>query len=148
MPISAGQAYSNSAPFKNYYLPKYSDGMVYPADVVNGPLILFVGPAGCSQVDQFVSMVKDNHLGYVVGMLAGGCSNTWEWVENLKFPVSGKPVVSYMWTVGHTIQPNGEIMEGNSSPVDKFMPITAGNYLSYYDELFELAHKYIGSKVK
>lgn len=147
MAIESGQAYSNNVPFKNYYLPRYSDGMVYPADVhMSGPLVLFVGPAGCSQVDQFVSMVVDNNLGYAVGMPAGGCSNTWEWVEELRFPISGKPVATYMWTVGHTIRPNGEIMEGNSSPVDLYLPLTADNYPDYYNQLFELAYDYIDSR--
>ena len=142
--LAAGQAYSDNVPFKNYYLPKYSDGMVYPADVhFTGPLILFVGPAGCSQVDQFVSMVVDNGLGWSVGMRAGGCSNTWEWEENLEYPSSGEPVARYMWTVGHTIRPNGEIMEGNSSPVDVYIPLTRDNYLEYYNLLFEEAYRYI-----
>lgn len=142
--IENKQPYSNNVPFKNYYLPKYSDGMVYPSDVhLTGPLVLFVGPAGCSQVDQFVSMVVDNKLGYSVGMPAGGCSNTWEWEEELKFPISGKPVARYMWSVGHTIRPNGEVMEGNSSPVDDYIPLTAENYLDYYKQLFEFAYRYI-----
>jgi len=142
--IEDGQDYSNDVPFKNYYLPKYSDGMVYPADVhLTGPLVLLVGPAGCSQVDQFVSMVVDNNLGFSVGMPAGGCSNTWEWEEVLEFPTSGKPVAQYMWTVGHTIRPNGEVMEGNSSPVDVYLPLTSENYLDYYNQLFELAYSYI-----
>ena len=147
MAIAEGQAYSNNVPFKNYYLPRYSDGMVYPANVhFTGPLVLFVGPSGCSQVDQFVSMVVDNDLGHAVGMPAGGCSNTWEWVEELRFPISGKPVATYMWTVGHTIRPNGEVMEGNSSPVDVYVPLTAENYLDYYNQLFELAYEYIDSR--
>ena len=149
MAIAAKQTYSNNVPFKNYYLPRYSDGMVYPADVhFTGPLVLLVGPSGCSQVDQFVSMVVDNDLGYAVGMPAGGCSNTWEWVEELRFPISGKPVATYMWTVGHTIRPNGEVMEGNSSPVDVYVPLTAENYLEYYNQLFDLAYEYIDSQTQ
>ena len=145
--IENGQAYSSNVPFKNYYLPKHSDGVVYPADVhLRGPLILFVGPAGCSQVDQFVSMVVDNDLGFSVGMPAGGCSNTWEWVEDLVFPISGKPVARYMWTAGHTIRPNGEIMEGNSSPVDVYIPLTRHNYLDYYEMLFAAAYRYMDTQ--
>ena len=142
--IENEQDYSNNVPFKNYYLPKHSDGMVYPADVhMSGPLVLLVGPAGCSQVDQFVSMVVDNNLGFSVGMPAGGCSNTWEWEEDLKFPISGEPVARYMWSVGHTIRPNGEVMEGNSSPVHIYVPLTSENYLDYYNQLFALAYRYI-----
>jgi len=145
--ISAGQAYSNNVPFKNYYLPTYSDGFVYPAEIhFTGPLILFVGPAGCSQVDQFVSMVVDNGLGYSIGMKAGGCSNTWEWNEVLRFPNSGKPVVNYMWTAGHTIRPNGEVMEGNSSEVDVYLPLTRHNYLEYYNLLFDETYRYIDAR--
>ena len=88
-------------------------------------------------------MVVDNKLGYSVGMPAGGCSNTWELVEELTFPISGEPVARYMWSVGHTIRPNGEVMEGNSSPVDDYIPLTAENYLDYYNQLFEFAYRYI-----
>ena len=88
-------------------------------------------------------MVVDNKLGYSVGMPAGGCSNTWEWEEELKFPISGKPVARYMWSVGHTIRPNGEVMEGNSSPVDVYLPLTAENYLDYYNQLFKVTYRYI-----
>lgn len=142
--IEDSQAYSSNTPFKNYYLPRHSDGIVYPAEThFTGPLVLLVGPAGCSQVDQFVSMVVDNELGHSIGMRAGGCSNTWEWEEDLVFPSTGKPVARYMWTVGHTIRPNGEVMEGNSSPVDTYIPLTAANYLDYCGLLLGKAYDYI-----
>ena len=142
--ITDVQAYSSNVPFKNYYLPTYADGIVHPAEVhFTGPLVLLVGPAGCSQVDQFVSMVVDNDLGFSVGMKSGGCSNTWEWEEDLEFPISGKPVARYMWSVGHTIRPNSEVLEGNSSPVDVYIPLTSTNYLEYNKLLLDAAYIYI-----
>ena len=66
----------------------------------------------------------------------------WEWREELPFHLSGKPVASFMWFIGHTLRPNGEILEGNSAAVDGCIPVTGDNYPSYYDQLLQctLAH--------
>jgi hypothetical protein len=88
-------------------------------------------------------MVVDNDLAYTIGMPTGGYSNTWEWDEVLTFPISGKPVVEFMWNIGHTIRPNGEILEGNAAQVDKYIPETRENYLNYYDILLDEAIDYL-----
>jgi hypothetical protein len=97
-------------------------------------------------LDQFASIVIDNKLGPVIGMSAGGYSNTWEWEETLIFPISKKPVVRYMWSIGHTIRPNGEVLEGNPAKVDEYIPVTAENYLSYYSILLSRAMDLLGMK--
>ncbi len=84
-------------------------------------------------------MVIDNELGHVIGMPAGGYSNTWEWEEVLRFPTSGEPVVRYMWSIGHTIRPNGQVLEGNPADVDELVPITRDNFLTYYPDLIARA---------
>ncbi len=118
--IRDGQAYSNNVPFKLAHLPKYSDGIIQPADVhFRGPMVCLLGPHGGSHLDQFVSIVVDNGLAHTMGMPVGGYSNTWEWEEVLTFPISKKPIVQYMWSIGHTIRPNGEILEGNPAQVDR-----------------------------
>ncbi len=145
--IKLGQAYSNNVPFKLAHLPKYSDGISEPADVhFSGPLVCLFGPHGGSHLDQFASIVVDNKLGYSIGMPAGGYSNTWEWEETLVFPISKKPVVEFMWSIGHTIRPNGEILEGNPAQMDVYLPITRDNYLDYYEILLSRALDYIGVK--
>jgi hypothetical protein len=143
--IRDGQAYSNNIPFKLAHLPKYSDGIIKPADVhFRGPMVCFLGPHGGSHLDQFVSIVVDNDLAHTMGMPVGGYSNTWEWEEVLKFPISGKPIVRYMWSIGHTIRPNGEILEGNPARVDELIPLTRESYTEYYPMLISRALRHLG----
>ena len=143
--IRDGQAYSNNVPFKLAHLPKYSDGIIRPADVhFRGPMVCLLGPHGGSHLDQFVSIIVDNGLAHTMGMPVGGYSNTWEWEEVLTFPISKKPIVQYMWSIGHTIRPNGEILEGNPAQVDEYIPLTKDNYESYYASLVTKALKHFG----
>ena len=140
--IQAGQAYTNNVPFKSAHLPKWSDGIARPADVhFTGRMVCLFLPNGGSHLDQFASMVIDNRLCHAIGMPAGGYSNTWEWEEAVRFPISGKPVVTFMWNIGHTIRPNGQILEGNPAQVHEFIPVTGENFSDYYDILLERAFK-------
>lgn len=134
--LERGDAYSNNVPFKLAHAPRDSDGVLEPAAVhFRGPFGIISGPHGGSHLDQFVSIVVDNGLGPVVGMPPGGYSNTWEWDEVLTFPGTDEPVVGFMWNIGHTIRPNGEIAEGNPVDVDEWMPLTPGNVTTYYEEM-------------
>ncbi len=134
--VRAGQRYTNNVPFKSAHLPKWSDGVIRPAAVhFSGPLVCWFGPYGGSHLDQFAAIMRDNRLAYSIGMPTGGFSNTWEWEETLQFPISGKPIVRYMWTMGHTIRPNGEVLEGNPADVDEALPVTRENFRSYYSLL-------------
>ncbi|UCE42626.1 MAG: hypothetical protein JSV17_06630 [Candidatus Aminicenantes bacterium] len=143
--MHAGQEYSNNVPFKLAHLPKYSDGIINPAKVhFKGPLICWFSPYGGSHLDQFASIIVDNDLGHSIGMPAGGYSNTWEWDEILVFPKSKRPVVRYMWSIGHTIRPNGEILEGNPAKVKEHIPITKENYADYYNILLQKTYEYLG----
>ncbi len=140
--LAAGQAYSNNTPFKCAHLPHYSDWVMQPAEKhFTGDMVVFLGPWGGSHLTQFASMVIDNDLGYTLGMPDGGYSNTWEWEEDLVFPVSKQPVVAFMWSIGHTIRPNGQIAEGNAPMVDEYIPVTRENYLEYKKMLLEKAHE-------
>jgi len=142
--INNGDEYSNNVPFKLAHLPKDSDGIIHPAEKhFGGKAVCLFGPFGGSHLDQFASIVIDNNLAYSIGMSAGGYSNTWEWDEILMFPVSGKPVARFMWDIGHTIRPNGEILEGNPAIVDKYIPEGRDNYLNYYDILLDEAFKFL-----
>lgn len=142
--IERGDEYSNNVPFKCAHLPKDSDGIIKPAEKhFRGKAVCLFGPYGGSHLDQFASIVIDNKLAYSVGMSTGGYSNTWEWEEELVFPISEKPVVEFMWNIGHTIRPNGEVLEGNPAAVDKYIPQGRDNYLNYYDLLLEEAFLYL-----
>ena len=142
--INDGQQYSNNVPFKLAHLPKYSDGIMQPAEKhFTGKLACLFSPYGGSHLDQFSSIVVDNKLGYTIGMATGGYSNTWEWHEDLTFLNSKKPLVDFMWSIGHTIRPNGQILEGNPASIDRHIPLTRDNYLNYYDLLIDEALMYL-----
>ena len=145
--LAAGQEYSNNTPFKCAHLPYYSDWIMQPAEKhFTGRMVVFFGPRGGSHLTQFAAMINDNDLGYTMGMQDGGYSNTWEWTEVLKFPGTNKPVVSFMWDIGHTIRPNGQIAEGNPSMVDEYVPVTRDNYLTYKRDLLNKARSYLSKQ--
>jgi hypothetical protein len=50
-----------------------------------------------------------------------------------------------MWSIGHTIRPNGEVLEGNPARVDEWVPVTADNAGRYHGLLFEAALRYLDS---
>jgi hypothetical protein len=134
--LAAGQAYSNNVPFKLAHAPEWSDGILRPHEThFTGRMVCWYSPYGGSHLDQFSAITYDNELCTSIGMPVGGYSNTWEWSEVLTFPISGKPVVSFMWNIGHTIRPNGEILEGNPANVNEYIPLTAENHKTYYDQL-------------
>lgn len=138
--LERGDEYTNDVPFKSAHAPRDSDGVLQPADVhFRGPFAVISGPSGGSHLDQFVHQVVDNDLGPVVGMPPGGYSNTWEWEEVLTFPGTDQPVVQFMWNIGHTITPNGEIAESNPAEIDEWIPLTAGNVREYYGLLLDAA---------
>jgi hypothetical protein len=144
--LENGDSVTVPVPFKLAHAPKDSDGVLQPAPVhFRGPLVVFLGPNGGSHLDQFISIVADNDLGHIMGMPPGGYSNTWEWGETLFFPGTYQPVVGFMWNIGHTIRPNGEVLEGNPAPLDESIPLTAGNATRYYEILMERAGEYLRS---
>ena len=88
--------------------------MLAPANqCFRGKLVCLTGPLGRSQVDQFAAMVIDNNLGHTIGMSTAGTSNTWECMQTLHLGSDPRPFATFMWTIGHTIRPNGEVLEGN-----------------------------------
>jgi hypothetical protein len=140
----AGDAYSEDVPFKLADLPADSDGVLEPAPVhFEGPLVAFFGPEGGSHLDQFSAMIADNDLGYTIGMPTGGYSNTWEWTETVTMPGTDRPLVDFMWSIGQTIRPNGEVLEGNPADVDERVPPTAENWGGYHALLLERAYAYL-----
>ena len=144
--MEAGEDYSSNVPFKCAHAPHTSDGILYPAPLhFKGRMVCLFGPKGGSHLDQFSSMVNDNNLGHSIGMAAGGYSNTWEGSEVLTFPISGTPVVEFMWSIGHTIRSNGEILEGNPADVDAYVPLTRENFRDYVPSLLQQAEIYLDS---
>jgi hypothetical protein len=144
--LGRGDSVTAAVPFKLAHAPRDSNGVLQPAPVhFRGPLVVFSGPHGGSHLDQFMSIVGDNGLGHIIGMPAGGYSNTWEWEEVLHFPATDQPVVGFMWSIGHTIRPNGEVLEGNPAPVHDWVPLTPENAPRYYEILLARARDYLGT---
>ena len=131
--IRRGDEYTPAVPFKLAHLPKDSDGILQPAPVrFTGQVAIINGrTGGGSHLDQFVAMFVDNDLASFIGVPTGGYSNTWEWNEVLHFPDTGRPVAEFQWSIGHTIRPNGEVLEGNPAQPDNYIPLTRDNYQGY-----------------
>jgi hypothetical protein len=129
---AAGQEYTNNVPYKLEHAPKNSDGIIYPAAIhFRGNMVCLMGPNGGSYLDQFSAIVTDNDLCKTIGMQTGGYSHTWEWKEQVVFETTGKPVVQFMWNIGHTISPNGKILEGDPAEIGEFIPLTRENFAEY-----------------
>ena len=162
-----GDNFSNRVQHKCSSVDKDHDGVLEPAEITfRGDVVILLGPDGGSHLDQFAAMIIDNNLAPVVGMPAGGFSSTWEFGEELEFPISGKPVAYFEWGMGHSIRPNvdhpvdvvdkygrytgkmmqpdGVVLEGNPPPVDVFIPQSRENYLNYYDILLDEAMGQLG----
>ena len=143
--IRLGASYSTSVPFKLRALPKSSDGILQAAEVrFAGRLVCLFGPLGQSQVDQFAAMVIDNDLGHSIGMPTGGASNTWEWQQTVLLGNEQAPLVDFMWTIGHTIRPNGQVLEGNPPIPKELVVMTRRNFVKYYEGLLRRAERWLG----
>jgi|TARA_B110000196_G_scaffold320225_1_gene341244 hypothetical protein len=142
--LNSGATYSNSVPFKLAHAPKDSDGILLPATQhFRGRMVAFFVPRRGSHLDQFAAIIKDNSIGHIIGMTAGGYSNTWEWEETIGFPGTDQPVIQFMWDIGHTIRPNGDILEGNPALPDELFILTRQNFDTYYKELLQKALEYL-----
>ena len=138
--LERGDDYTAPVPFKLAHLPKDSDGVLQPAPVhFSGPIAIIGGPRGGSHLDQFMAMFADNNLAFTIGMPTGGYSNTWEASEVLTFPGTDQPVVEFMWNIGHTLRPNGEILEGNPVMPEVYVPLTRENFRTYHRDLLTAA---------
>ena len=139
--IDRGDEYTAPVPFKLAHLPKDSDGILQPARKhFSGEVaIINAWTSGGSHLDQFMAMFADNDLATFIGVPTGGYSNTWELRETLYTPDTGQPLVRFYWTVGHTIRPNGEVLEGNPAQPDTYIPLTRDNFQDYHQTLLDTA---------
>ena len=139
--IRRGDEYTPSVPFKLAHLPKDSDGILQPAPVHFSGEVAIINARtwGGSHLDQFMAMYVDDDLATFIGMPTGGYSNTWEGDEVLVLPETGRPLVRFLWSIGHTIRPNGEVLEGNPAQPDNYIPITRDNFQGYHRMLLDTA---------
>lgn len=142
--VNAGKDYTTNEPFKLVDFPAGSDGIMKPASTrFNGKKVALIFTLGGSQYDQFCAMLVDNNDPdiHVMGMPAGGYSNTWEWGENITLP-NGKGI-AWEYDIGHTVRKNGEALEGNPAIPHTVVPITRDNYQTYYKDLIIKAEQYL-----
>ena len=139
--VRRGDEYTAPVPFKLAHLPKDSDGNMQPAQIhFSGDVaIINARTWGGSHLDQFMAMFVDNDLATFVGVPTGGFSNTWEDDEVLYFLGTRRPAVRFPWTIGQTIRPNGEVLEGNPAQADIYIPLTRKNYEEYHRILLDEA---------
>ena len=139
--IRRGDEYTPPVPFKLAHLPKDSDGILQPAPVHFSGEVAIINARtwGGSHLDQFMAMYVDNDLATFIGMPTGGYSNTWEGDETLRLPETGRPLAQFMWSIGHTIRPNSEVLEGNPAQPDHYIPRTRDNFQGYHQMLFDTA---------
>ena len=132
--IRRGDEYTPAVPFKLAHLPKDSDGILQPAPIhFSGKMaIINARTWGGSHLDQFMAMYVDNDLATFIGMPTGGYSNTWEGDEDLVLPETGRPLVTFQWSIGHTIRPNGEVLEGNPAMPNNYIALTRHNFQGYH----------------
>ena len=143
--VKAGAPYSENVVFKMKH--ELKNDSIYPADQhFDSRIVLLTGPSSGSQLDQFIAILADNGFAHVIGMPSGGYSNTWEWQEALKQPGTNHSMCMFKWSVGQSIRPNGEVLEGNPVEVDEYHPLTYRNINTYEDELVERALKYLKRK--
>ena len=139
--IRRGDEYTPPVPFKLAHLPKDSDGILQPAPLHFSGQVSIINARtwGGSHLDQFVAMFVDNDLAVFLGVPTGGYSNTWEVGEFLYFPDTRRPVARFQWSIGHTIRPNGEVLEGNPAQPDFYIPLTRDNFTEYHQVLLDNA---------
>jgi hypothetical protein len=140
--LDAGRDYTTDEPFKLQY-----PATMQPAETrFTGSKVLLMFPWGGSQLDQFVSIVVDNAETngiHTIGTTMGGYSNTWEWGQG-DIPVPGLDEGIFVeWNIGHTIRPNGEILEGNGAMAAEWIPFTRDNAGRYFRELIARAAQYL-----
>ncbi|MDN5204287.1 T9SS type A sorting domain-containing protein [Fulvivirgaceae bacterium BMA10] len=138
---TAGQEYSPNVPFKLQYFSKNSDGIMDPAlERFTGKVVMISGSNTGSQVDQCVAMMIDNGIPVIsLGMPCGGYSNTWEYEPYYNFPEGSDNWFEYHWNIGHTIRPNGEVLEGNPALPEYPYLLSSENFETYYDDMIQAA---------
>lgn len=140
--VKRGDNYTSNEPFKLRYFKRGGDGLMKPNKVrFTGNKIGVFSSMGGSNVDQLLAMIVDNSIMYTIGYPTGGYSNTWEYSEVLNFRNGSNKVLRYYWSIGHTIRPNGEVLEGNPAQPDELIKLTNKNGEAYWDFLVTRALK-------
>ena len=141
-----GLEYAPPIPFRARP-PLDEDGLLQPAKVhFSGRLVALFGPRSYGASDRLAAMIVDNELGHSIGMAMGGASHSWSWAEPLILPGSGRRLLEFSWSLGRTLRPNGEALEGNPAVPAQLVPLTADNYNGYRGVLVRRALRLLGRR--
>ncbi|MBV6645045.1 MAG: hypothetical protein KI790_06335 [Cyclobacteriaceae bacterium] len=136
----ANRDYTSNEPFKLRYFGRGSDGIMQPSPLYfTGQKVGVFSSKGGSNLDQLMAMIVDNDIMPTIGYPTGGFSNTWEYYEDLSCPKDHSMLLRYGWSIGHTIRPNGEVLEGNPAQPDEVIHLTKENFTTYWDGLVNRA---------
>ena len=121
-------------------LPPDTEGILDPAEVhFTGGRSALIAASSSPAVNHLAAMWVDNGLGASHGVAPFGCANAWQWRAPISLPRSDRPLVDFLWNVGHVIRPNGEVLEGNPPQPTDPVPVTAGNFQSWHSKLVDQA---------
>jgi len=145
--------YTSNQPFKLRHAGIGENGVIPPADKsFTGNMVAVFSSLSGSNYDQFASIIIDNNLMLTLGQPTGGYSNTFEVPGRCRddliitCPETGEELVIWQWSVGHTIRPNGEVLEGNPAEPHFIYDLTAENHQTYWDDLLSKAETFLDSK--
>lgn len=145
--VEEGKEWTDRFPHKMSYMHKDADGILNPHfECFKGDMVGFFNSASGSQLDQTFSMLADNDIAHTIGMSPGGFSKTWQFNQVYYLGKDKKPVVQITHTLGQTIRPNGECIEGNPPFVKEYIAETRDNYIGRYDMLLERAFVYLDGR--
>jgi len=77
------------------------------------------GPGCISSCDQFVSLIKDNNIGRVVGLPSRGADSPTRAKKEFVFKNGEKFSMVFTTAIGY--RPNGELLEGNPASVEYYL---------------------------
>jgi hypothetical protein len=143
--IIAGNDYTVNEPFKFRITVDENGQTANSTQFFGGEIIVISSSQGGSNLDQMYSMFIDNNIPcYSVGAQTGGYSNTWEYNDEIN-DKEGRQLCEFMWTIGQTIRPNGEVLEGNPAVPDQVINLNKNNYSTYWSDLIAYSEDKLNS---
>ncbi|MCG8555301.1 MAG: hypothetical protein MJD61_08440 [Proteobacteria bacterium] len=145
--MSRGRAYTTRAPYKLELLDVDDAGIMKPAkERFRGRKVALLFPLAGSSLDQFAAMIIDNPglEIHTMGMPTGGFSKSWMWAQTIRLPRGRE--LAFKHSVGHTVRPNGELLEGNPALPRRIVRFTRGNFGTYFRDLVVAARQHLLEK--
>ena len=147
--FDTGAEFTTNEPFKLQYGDEFTDGVFHTitneSQRFSGNVVAIFSSMGGSNLDQMSAMMIQNGVAYSIGNPTGGYSNTWEWDETLRYESNNQSVIEYIWNIGHTLRPDGQVLEGNPVDVDEMISMSSTNFNNYFDDLITRAENHLAN---